>query len=117
MQTNKDTVILDISDSNDLQELFSRLEAGDKVRFRGEGSLQDKTEGVVVITIEEVKVSAPAAKQAAEKDNNDEPVSVKAAKGQMDDEEQDSGPAQPMAETAGPLAGPTEPMAPKMREM
>jgi hypothetical protein len=86
MQTQKDKVIIDTSDTPDLKEYFTRLEPGDECSAKTLNmSLDSFDDGIAILSINDVELEKPKGVEGAEgaeadKDDDvdeNEPVSAK----------------------------------------
>jgi hypothetical protein len=81
----KDKIFLDVTDSPELAELFSRKETGDKIKGRFEATMDDKSNGTITMSIDDIRLEAGKGNKvrgedAVEDDKDDEPTSVRAMK-------------------------------------
>lgn len=75
----RDKIILDISDSQSMKDIFSRMEPGDKVSGNHwEGTLDEAGEKIAVISIDAISLNRPNEKDMEvkpKKEGEDEPES------------------------------------------
>ena len=77
MTSITDKIIIDIKDLPELAEHFSRKEVGDKLSGKFSASLDENSEGVVTLSIDDISLNQSTSEARATPEG-DEPVAVKA---------------------------------------
>ncbi len=76
----KDKICVDTNDAPELSEFFSRKAAGDKVCGRFEGTMDENADGVVILSIADLKLELSKDAKPKGDGDGDEPAAVKVAR-------------------------------------